>query len=210
MADDACESLMEPCPAIPSPPRVVDYPSLAPTSCLRARRERGGLVIELSPPGFRDAPRGILVFLFASGGPMLLAVGRILWLLREARLPLSAWRAAVAGAEGRGWAGLFLLALATVPVYALLCVVAWKGRSINGPAVFHLTDEGWVAKRHGPRQCWGVHRAKVVGVERRWRRLYLRMRAGHTLDITGGTSQRRRDLDWLEATFRECLGRSMS
>jgi hypothetical protein len=199
---------MEPCPAIPSPPRVVDYASLAPTSCLRARRERAGLVIELSPPGFRDAPRGILVFLFASGAPMLVAVARMLWLLREARLPLSAWRAVVAGAEGRGWAGLFLLALATVPVYALLCVVAWKGRSINGPAVFHLTDDGWIAKRHGPSQCWGAHRANVVGVERRLGRLYLRMRAGHTLDITGGTSRRRRDLDWLEATFREYLGTS--
>jgi hypothetical protein len=31
------------------------------------------------------------------------------------------------------------------------------------------------------------------------------MRAGHTLNITGGTNRRRRDLDWLEATFRRYL-----
>ena len=189
----------------PSSP-VVDYAALAPTSCLRARREPDGLVVELLPPGFRDAPGGILVFMTFCVVPMLAAAGRVLWLLGAMRLPLSAWGTVVRGAEGREAAGLFLLALATVPVYALLTALAWKGRSISGPATFHLTDDGWMAKRHQRYPCWACHRANVVGVRRRFGCLSLVMRAGHTLGITGGTNRRRRDLDWLEAAFRRYLG----
>jgi hypothetical protein len=148
------------------------------------------------------------VFVVACGLPILAGAGRILWLLQVKALPLGAWRSVVRGAEWGGTAGLILLGLAGVPYFALLCAIGWKGRSINGPAVFHLTDDGWMAKRYGPRPCWGAHRSNVVGVVRRWGRLYLRMRAGHTLDITGGTSRRKRDLDWLDAAFREYVGTS--
>ena len=187
------------------PPVAVDYATLEPTSCLRVRREPGAVVIELLPAGFRDEPSGIAWFVVVSAAPVLYAVARVSWELHLRSLPPAAWAGVMFGTPaGREALGMLLLGLAGVAYFAGMTALAWKGRSTEGPATFHLFYDGRIAKRYARRPCWHVHRENVAALRRRGRRrLDLLMRPGHCLYVC---RTRPRDVDWLERVLRRHLG----